>query len=194
MQCTFLSFYRAAVLLNPDLNSILGLIKTTAGSNGSAALFSSARNNSFTPVSNAFDCPLTTAYVNPGICDYVYNTSTRMCGSDTGFHLTIRPYPALLNAFRFATGSGGANADPLNITIEGSNQPASDLLRGSSWRLIYNGSTGLSNVSSRAVFGNMRYLSNNSNWFSSYRVLVTATPSFNNAVEYGGVELYGYYY
>jgi hypothetical protein len=116
------------------------------------------------------------------------------CGLSTGFQLTARPYPALLTAIRVATGNGDMKSDPLTITIEGSNRPASDLFLGSSWTLIYNGSTGLSNVTARALFGSMQYLWNNSNWFSSYRVLVAAKRNSSNAVEYGGVELYGYYY
>ena len=106
----------------------------------------------------------------------------------------MRPYPALLTAIRFATGSGNNSADPLTITIEGSNRLAADLYLGSSWTLIYNGSTGLSNVMARAMFGSMQYLSSNSNWFSSYRVLVTAKRNAGSGVQYGGVELYGYYY
>ena len=182
-------------MLNPSLNSVVGLWNTIAGRNGSSSTPGWSTSNyppNETPV-NVFDCDSSTKYTSFGTY-YSNGTSGTDCGLRTGLHFTIRPYPALLTAFRFATANDVPERDPMTITIEGSNERASDLFLGSSWSLIYNGSTGLENATTRLTFGTMQQVPNNWAWYSSYRLLATSKRSNNIAVQYSTLELYGYYY
>lgn len=82
--------------------------------------------------------------------------------------------------------------DPLTITIEGSNQSISALMLGSSWTLIYNGSTGLNPDPGRNNSGIIQNMSNNTSWYTSYRILVTSKRHISDAVHFGEIELLGY--
>ena len=82
--------------------------------------------------------------------------------------------------------------DPLTVTIEGSNEPTSALILGSSWTLIYNGSTGLDTDPGRYNFGVIQNLTNNLVWYKSYRFLFISKRNSSDAIQYGEVELYGY--
>ena len=78
---------------------------------------------------------------------------------------------SLLLDLQFCTGNDLQNRDPFTITIEGSNQAPSLLTLGSSWTLIYNGSTGLQPFTNRYTCGAILSVPNNSVWYSSYRIL-----------------------
>ncbi|CAF4413989.1 unnamed protein product, partial [Rotaria magnacalcarata] len=58
------------------------------------------------------------------------------------------------------------------ITIEGSNSNSTELTRGSSWTLLYNGSSGISTNQSRLTYGSIQLLPKPSAWYASYRFLV----------------------
>jgi hypothetical protein len=80
----------------------------------------------------------------------------------------------------------------MRITIEGSNQSSSALLFGSSWTLIYNGSSGLDSDPGRYTFGLTQFISNNVISYESYRLLITSKRSLSNAVQYSEVQFLGY--
>jgi hypothetical protein len=66
------------------------------------------------------------------------------------------------------------NSDPITVILEGSNASLSRLTLGSSWTLIYNGSNGLGNDPGGGEFGVTQWVSSNSIWYLSYRILVTS--------------------
>ena len=99
---------------------------------------------------------------------------------DTGLYLTLNGGPYALIGFYVGTQTYSPTRDPMTFTIEGSNATGALLPLGSSWTLIYNGSTGLTPDPGRFAYGALQLLSNASARFKSYRFLVTSvrgTPS-----------------
>lgn len=142
---------------------------------------------------NAFDNNSNTEYWNYGACNNVSGSSNTLCGENTGLYLSLQRGPSLLVAFQFGAASNKPFNDPLSITIEGSNEPSSVLTRGTSWTLIYNGSSGLDSNPGRGNFGILQSLSTNSIWYASYRMLVTSTRSTSSTyVHYSELVLFGY--
>ena len=132
--------------------------------------------------SNAFDNNITSIYTNHGICNStIYFIS---CGGNTGFYATLNNGPIILNAFYFITLPFSSNRDPLTITIEGSNQNSSLLTFGSSWTLIYNGSSGLTINPGRSMKGTTQILQNLPAAFASYRVLITSKRGIDSSTSY----------
>jgi len=80
----------------------------------------------------------------------------------------------------------------MTITIEGSIQPSSALLLGSSWTLLYNGSSGLDSDPGRSSEGVIETVTNIISSYNSYRLLVTSKRNSSNAVQYSEIELFGY--
>jgi hypothetical protein len=62
---------------------------------------------------------------------------------------------------------------------------------GSSWTLIYNGSSGLDTDPGRYNDGKVQYIPNNAIWYTSYRILTTSKRGNDTAVQYGEVSLFG---
>ncbi len=107
--------------------------------------------------------------------------------------LTLKRGISLLASIRFCAAPSLPERDPMTITIEGSNQPSSSaLLLGSSWNLIYNGSSGLNSDPGRTSFGMTQTIPNNVLWYNSYRLLITSKRNISNAVQYSEVQLFGY--
>lgn len=184
-----------AVLLYPNTTQIYGLWDTTAGGNSDLSSPGNGPGN-YNPVEtpqNIFDNISTTKYTSFGNCSNNNTIISLSCGINTGFYIVLQSCPSLLIAFRFRTGNDVPARDPLLVTIEGSNRNSS-LLSGSSWILIYKGSTGLDSDPGRQQFGSIQSLSNNLHWFKSYRILVSQKRGSSDAVQYADVELFGYYY
>ena len=177
-------------LFNSTNGTVHGVWNTSAGldSYPSSAGFSSGNYWPNSSPRAAFDNNLTSLYISYGACNVSVSFTT--CGRDTGLYLTPQWNSSLLLAFRISTGSWGIMRDPLTITIEGSNKTGSALIWGSSWILIYNGSTGLIPDPGRNARGITQKIPNNSIWFSSYRLLVTTIRGNASAVEYSEVELF----
>jgi len=76
------------------------------------------------------------------------------------------------------------------ITIEGSNQLSSLLNYGSSWSLIYNGTSGLDIDPDRYSFGKVIWITNNTIRYSSYRLLVQHKLGEGNFVQYSEFQLF----
>ncbi len=184
---------QALVLITSTNEIIYGLWNTTAGVN---SMLSSPGNSSgnYNPneiPSNAFDQNITTKHSSYGICNRTASGSLQ-CGTNTGLYLTLERGISLLTSIRFCAAPSLPERDPMTITIEGSNQPSSALLLGSSWNLIYNGSSGLDSDPGRANFGMTQAISNNALWYNSYRLLITSKRNISNAVQYSEVQLFGY--
>jgi hypothetical protein len=87
------------------------------------------------------------------------------------------------------------NRDPITITLEGSNATGGVALTlGSSWPLIYNGSTGINSTSApgRATYVTQQNFSNTIP-YASYRLLVTLQRGNDTAVQYSESQIIGYY-
>lgn len=78
----------------------------------------------------------------------------------------------------------------MHMTVEGSNQNLSMLTLGSSWTLLYNGSTGLALDPGRYTYGHTMIFSN-SIAYSSYRVLILTTRNLSSGVQYAEVNFIG---
>lgn len=137
----------------------------------------------------AFDHVQNTIYTNFGYCNY--GESKSECGIDTGIYYTPVRGLSSIQSFRFLTASDIPPRDPIAVTLEGSNASSSLLTLGSSWTLIYNGSSGLDTDPGRYSYGIIQYLSN-TQWYLSYRILTTSKRSDADAVQYSELELFGY--
>ena len=125
-----------------------------------------------------FDGDLTSPHTSFGSCSSTFYSPT--CGVNTGVYLTLNGGPFTLIGFRVGTENSDFARDPLTFTIEGSNTTGALLPLGSSWTLIYNGSTGLTPDPGRKAYGKLQLLINPWTPFKSYRFLVTSvrgTPS-----------------
>ena len=120
------------------------------------------------------------------------NANQGYCAINTGFYTTSQQDPTLLLAIQFTTGSDALGRDPLSITIEGSNATSSALMLGTSWSLIYNGSTGLNTNISRRTDGPYQCIQQSPASYMSYRVLVTSIRSTDAQVQYSELKLFGY--
>jgi len=138
----------------------------------------------------AFDRILIIRYINFGACDAA--ASRLDCGEKTGLHLTLRRGPSLLVYMIICTGGSFPERDPLTITIEGSNEHPSSLFLGSSWTLIYSGTSGLLVDPGRTQFGQQINMIGNTVWYSSYRILVITKRGVSSSAQFGEIELYGY--
>jgi len=134
---------------------------------------------------NLFDGSTTTAYSSRGNS----TGNNALAGLYTGFYLTIAQCQSTLVTFRFATASTAASRDPITITVEGTS--CGDLSTCTNWTLLYNGTTGLDNVTNRSSYGSFQNIPSPQS-FASYRFLVTAKRSSSNFVSYSEVQLYGY--
>ncbi|CAF3307063.1 unnamed protein product [Rotaria socialis] len=182
--------------LSTITETVYALWNTTAGSNSNLASNGSGigKYSSAHGPDNVFDCNTNTKYVNFGGCNNTASGSPT-CARNTGFYLTLQRGPSFLVAFRLATADSYPQRDPRIISIEGSNSNFTELTRGSSWILLYNGSCGISINQTRKTYGSIQWLPNNSAWYASYRFLVNL--AMNNGVsipfiQYSGVELLGY--
>ncbi len=122
----------------------------------------------------------------------VFTPLSIFSGLDTGFYLTPIRGRSLLVRFRLGTGNNPLerNRDPINITIEGSNND--NLNKGTSWTLIYDGTSGLKDTTSRSRYGDFVDIQNTIS-YASYRFLVTAKRGVDMSVEYSEVEFYDFY-
>jgi hypothetical protein len=182
--------------LNSYQNRTVGLWDTIAGGNCSISTPGVGSGNFLkneTP-SNALDGDPFTKYRSLGGCEEPHNASSSSCGLNTGLQFTFKIWSPLVVALKFRTANDFLERDPITISLEGSNQDASVLCRGSSWTLIYAGSSGLHDITGRWSFGTMQLMFDNVVWYRNYRLLVTSKRNVSNSVQYADVELFGYYY
>ena len=187
--CVCILVLLVAHLLTGNNETLYPIYNSGVGQNSSASTAGliAGNYNPSEPAINIFDQNLSTKYLNYGTCNAV--TTAANCGLQSGFYFTAARGLSLLKSFRFGTGNDYPERDPFTITIEGSN--ATILTLGSSWTLIYNGSTGLESDPGRSTFGVTQNLSNTI-WCRSYRVLATSKRAASSSVQYSEMELYGY--
>jgi hypothetical protein len=175
-------------------DTIIGIWNTTAGrrSNLVSAGFIAGGYPIGEDPWKAFDGLNSTKYASYGICNSLYGSNSTMCGANTGVYTYSDRPASLLVAFRFQTTDSSSNHDPMYITIEGSNQDNSSLLLGSSWSMIYNGTSGLGAVPARRAYGVTIWLPKSVIWYTSYRILILSKRSVGETVEYSELELLGY--
>ena len=179
-------------IFNRTNDTIQAIWNTTAGGDSTPAIsgYSTGTYWPSQPPAAAFDNNFTSEYTNHGNCNYTWFSFT--CGKNTGLYFTLDSGPFIFVAFYFVTNVDTTARDPLTITIEGSNQNASALILGSSWVLIYNDSTGLTNDPGRSTMGAMQTLPNSPVFFTSYRLLVTSQRGYATCTSYSEFVIIGH--
>lgn len=171
-------------------DTIIGLYNTSAGQStgGYDGLYAS----SVELPPQAMDDNVNTKYVNNGI-NGSFTANLLNPGANTGFFVIPSVSNASLAvAVRFATANDYPNRDPITITLEGSNESNTTALHlGSSWTLIYNGSTGLLPVNARRTYGVQQNFSNTQR-FRSYRLLITTQRDLTDCVQYSESVIIGH--
>ena len=130
-----------------------------------------------------FDGHLTSAYTNHGYCDYT-GSPTLLCGINTGFYVQLNDGPFTLVGFFICSEDSDPERDPLIFTIEGSDADESSNVYGSSWTLIYDGSTGLDLDPGRNTYGALQLITSASVPFKSYRFLVKSVRGTPTCASY----------
>ena len=176
--------------------NIYGIWNTSAGGDSTPSTSGTTDMGNFFPgetPENVFDNTTSTKYTNFGGCVFsISSTYSIYCGEHTGFYFTAKQGSSLLLFVQFCTGNDIPERDPFTITIEGSNASPSSLTLGSSWTLIYNGTTDLQSILSRFTCGTTQPIINNSIWYTSYRILVTSKRGNQAGTQYSEVILVGY--
>lgn len=171
--------------------AVYGIWNTIAG--GSSMPATSGFGTGNYPLSEMpgymLDFNLATKYLSFGSC-LSGGTATLACGINTGVYFTPSRGATVLRSLRFCTANDVPERDPLTVTVEGSNQTMA-LTQGSSWILLYYGSTGLDTDPGRSSFGITQYV-NNFVWYQSYRLLVVSKRGLETATHYAEVQFFGY--
>lgn len=187
------------ILLGPSkltstTETVYGIWNTSVGQDSCPASPGSSMSTyvaSDSPV-QVFDGNENTKYAAYGTCSSAFYDDAIACGEGTGLYISLLRGISLLVAFRISTATTYSERDPITITIEGSNELTRVLTLGSSWNLLYNGSSGLDIDPGGGEFGVTQELLNNSIFYSSYRILVTSKRDYGNYVHYSELELLGY--
>lgn len=174
----------------PTTVNVSAVWNTTAGQNSLPAIPGNNTGNYWSGhwPKNVFDGNWTSVFASFGVGNF--NALTPSGGLNTGVYLTIPAGSFVLKAFRFITTRNVWPRDPLKVTIEGSNLAGSALTLGSSWTLIYNGTTGLDINPGRSQPGVRQMLSDTTQAFSSYRFLIIERRGNAVCVDYAEIELY----
>lgn len=180
-----------SILTTNRYEASFGLWNTTAfGSSYLAAAGSGVGTYAVTSSpGNVLDQNGDTGYISFGSCSN--DTISKSCGVDTGLIIIPEQGATLLLAVQFTTNGDAPESDPFSVTIEGSNQAFSTTLNWKNWSLIYNGSTGLDVDPGRTINGLLQCITNNTIWYTSYRILVTSKRGISSSVQYNEVKLYG---
>ena len=179
------------ISLNCTPDIVHGVSETVAGGNSTASSPGLVML-SYPPTEVPYkgcDNDLNTKSLNFGSCNQIGERPLD-CGLRTGFYITPIQSDSLATGFRLCTAGDFPNRDPMNITLEGSNENGTDLALGSSWTLIYQGASGLAANPGRFKCGNRVFFSNTQT-FSSYRLLITAKRGTDNSIQFSELILIG---
>lgn len=180
---------QAAPIFTPG-DPIVAIWNTTASGNSTASTAgttSAGQYPSNEAAPNAIDGLANTKYLNFGGGGGA-GVQTASKGVGTGFYATPSFTDTIVNGLQFTAANDAVNRDPLTITLEGSN--GGDLSLGSSWTLIYSGTTGLGTDPGRNTAGALVAVTN-ATAYDSYRVLVTSQRGIDNSTQYAEVQLFG---
>ncbi|CAF1131281.1 unnamed protein product [Adineta steineri] len=185
---TIIHFEVTPSKINP-FNTIYAVWNVSAGLNSLRASAGTSMGHYWYTESpqNVFDGNLTSGICSYGRCNYIYDADD--CGQNTGLYATAQDGAFILSGFRIAAGHLNRNRDPLLITIEGSNLAGSTLTLGSSWTLIYSGTSGLSIDPGRNAFGQTQVIANNNLAFTSYRILIIRKHGYDTCVGISEIQL-----
>ena len=111
-------------------------------------------------------------------------------GVNTGLAILPGSGASVVTGFRLATANDLPRRDPLEITLEGSNDPDATKAGGSGYVVIYEGTSGLDNDPGRGKWGETLSI-NNTTPYKSYRILVTKTRAAADGTQFAEVELLG---
>jgi hypothetical protein len=172
-------------------NSVSAIWNTKAGKNSHSASVGYGKGQ-MAPQETAakiFDHNIHTKYTSFGSGST--GIISRKTGLNTGFYLTLNANVCIVDGFQFTTAISHPKRDPLMVTLEGSNADKSLLTLGSSWTLMYNGSSGLRSNPGRGKAGVLQML-NNSQPYRSYRLLVVLKRGIESGVHYSEFAFYGH--
>lgn len=183
---------RPLIFITRTSDPIVGIYNTTAGaSTGGFGMYLGGESPS-----EAIDNSTATKYMNFGYrgtsapANAVYDQP----GATTGFYVTPRiSNISIVVGILFATANDYPNQNPTSITLEVTNSTGSVLNVGSSWTLIYNGSTGISATvdPGRNTYG-IQQLFFTIIPYSSYRILITGYRANGSGVQYSEAHILGY--
>ncbi|CAF0843464.1 unnamed protein product [Adineta steineri] len=176
------------ISLNESVN---GIWNTTVGGDSTASVNGTSAGNYVTgeEPNAAFDRNTSTKYTSFGSCSI--GVPSIECGVNTGLYITPQSGASLITGLRFCTGNDYPERDPLTVSVEGSNH-TSALTFGTSWTVIYNGTTGLDVDPGRATCGVTQLFLNNPNSYLSYRILLSSKRGIDYVLQYSEIELLGY--
>ncbi len=97
--------------------------------------------------------------------------------------MTLEQGASIVKGFQFCTANDYDGRDPTRITLEGSNESGKILNLGTSWTILYNGTSGLDSVRMRYTCSQIQYIENSIE-YASYRLLITEKRSSENSVQY----------
>lgn len=170
---------------------IQGVWNTLAGSDGMMATPGVGRGKylSRAPPVAAFDENKLTKYLSFGECGGLVSANLDACGLNTGFYFSFTEPSRVLTGFKIRAGDTFRFRDPTEVTIEGSNENLRDLSRGSNWKLLYKGKSGLTDRIGRTEWGERQTVNSGGILYKSYRFLVTKKRSLSIGVEYSDIKL-----
>lgn len=177
--------------LTSTSETVYGIWNTVVGGSSTAATSGSGVGNypSSESPPNMLDSNTATKYLSFGSCSSG-SPASASCGVNSGVYFTPVRGASVLRSLRFCAANDVPDRDPILVMVEGGNQ-TSALTQGSSWTLIYNGSTGLDTDPGRNIFGTTQYLSNTA-WYLSYRLLIASIRGLTTATQYAEVQFLGY--
>ncbi|CAF2988833.1 unnamed protein product, partial [Rotaria sp. Silwood2] len=148
-------YFMVPVSLRDIKEIIFGIHEITAGGESIRSLVE-WRNGNYPPnqePQKAFDCDTHTKYLNFNICDQYENKNMIYDGLKTGFHVTPQQNVSMVVGLEFCRRNDIPNRDPIRITSERRNQSDNKLIFGSSWTLIYYGSSSIDYYPGRDACG-----------------------------------------
>jgi hypothetical protein len=177
--------------INTTNNDAIAIWNTQAGKNSYSTSIGCGKGQMapYETVSNIFDHDIHTKYTSFGSSSA--DMISRKSGLNTGFYVTLNAGVCIITGFQFTTATNHPKRDPMMITLEGSNADNSSLTFGSSWILMYNGSTGLDINPGRGKTGSLQML-NNSRSYRSYRILVVSKRGVESGVHYSEFAFHGH--
>ncbi|CAF1038270.1 unnamed protein product [Adineta ricciae] len=170
--------------------NVIGVYNTSVGSNSKNATPGRGQGGYIPEQSpeKVFDGLLSTKYLSFGSC-YEGHKPDSACGLYTGLYLELERGPTLVNGLKICTANDCKIRDPTAVSLEGSNARGENLTLGSSWILLYKGTSGIVMDPGREKCGSIQYFSNTVE-YSSYRFLVYGNRNPTYSVQYSEVKLY----
>ena len=165
---------------------IHGVYNTFVGGNSNAATRGTGIGQyiKYESPDKACDGNISTEYVSFGSCH-----ERTSYADDYGFFLELETGPTLVNGLKVCKADDYFERDPIIVSLEGSNSTGINLTLGVSWRLLYNGPSGLILDPGKQNCGSIQYFDNIVK-YSSYRFLVSSKRSKAYCSQYSELKLY----